>query len=217
MGNTAAVHARHSEPGALRTPQRRAFGYLQLQVCDSRVEFSARHDARKVLPGRAAETLAERRLETARAATTMLLTDSLLTTRRHLPKSGQPPTDFPLSGNSKIGSGLAQNAARRAISQKGAKLPIAYGGIRHDQTGSVAIHRREAIMNNITAVTNARWPTSTPALKKARAKGICPAGSPAALSPPAKPRPCNRPNENATSQGARCANPLRWLSFRTTS
>ena len=49
---------------------------------------------------------------------------------------------------------------------------------------------------------NMKCPVSTPRLKNSSAVGICPAGSPASLNPPAKPRPWTNPNVNATSHGA---------------
>src|ERR1051325_5398096 len=63
------------------------------------------------------------------------------------------------------------------------------------------IARRASAIDAITAAMKEKWPSSTPMLNNSSASGMCPCGSPASLSPPAKPRPCRRPNVNATSQG----------------
>ena len=42
-------------------------------------------------------------------------------------------------------------------------------------------------------------------LNSSSASGICPSGNPTSLNPPANPSPCNKPKENATSQGWRSA------------
>ena len=48
-------------------------------------------------------------------------------------------------------------------------------------------------------------PISTPTLNVNNASGISPRGNPISESALAKPKPCRRPNENATSQGRRAA------------
>ena len=56
---------------------------------------------------------------------------------------------------------------------------------------------------------NASWPISTPTLNANNASGMSPRGKPMSESAPAKPKPCRRPNENATNQGHRAVR-LGW-------
>lgn len=77
--------------------------------------------------------------------------------------------------------------------------------------------RWNLILANPADLVDLPRPTSTPALKKAKARGICPTGKPAALSPPAKPSPCRRPKVNATNHGFCCASPSGFPRLRRTS
>src|SRR5688572_6928236 len=103
-----------------------------------------------------------------------------------------------------------QNAASRSISQNIAVPPIAYGGSNRSQArdcgrnGDKRTRRsvqRPSAINANTAAIKLKWPTSTPILNSSSASGMCPSGNPTSLNPPANPKPCNNPNENATSHG----------------
>ncbi len=59
-------------------------------------------------------------------------------------------------------------------------------------------------------------PSSTPILKKSRAEGIVVCGRPISVRAPANPKPCNNPNENATTHGYVIVNdfsPLLYFSI----
>ena len=60
-----------------------------------------------------------------------------------------------------------------------------------------------------TAAMKTSCPISTPTLNVNNASGMSPRGRPISESAPAKPKPCRRPNENATSQGHRAVR-LGW-------
>ena len=62
--------------------------------------------------------------------------------------------------------------------------------------------RRRAIApSDSTAAMKASWPSSTPTLNAKSASGMSPCGSPISARAPAKPSPCRRPKEKATSHG----------------
>ena len=63
-------------------------------------------------------------------------------------------------------------------------------------------------MTTKTPPTNKSCPISTPTLKSNSAKGILSLGNPTSASAPAKPKPCNKPNVKATSQGYLTVSPF---------
>ena len=95
----------------------------------------------------------------------------------------------------------------RCITQNMAMPPMAYGGTLSAQLGTEILKRRTRANNSNTAPINIKCPLSTPRLKNKSAVGMCPAGKPISVSPPAKPKPWISPNANATTHGALAAKP----------
>src|SRR4029078_4357546 len=87
--------------------------------------------------------------------------------------------------------------------QDAAAQPAPSAAARGHHAGARIAARRTDQPIARTAAMNASCPISTPTLKKSSASGTAFCGTPTSLNAPAKPKPCNRPNENATSHGKR--------------
>ena len=97
------------------------------------------------------------------------------------------------------------------MTQKAARLPMAYGGTAQDHAGRgmlmrLVIRLASAIMVNTEAMKSS-WPISTPTLKNSSAIGIDVCGRPICANAPAKPKPCSRPKVKATIHGYRSVSP----------
>src|SRR5271165_7222089 len=107
--------------------------------------------------------------------------------------------------------------ATRCIVQHAPSDPTVYPGNAFTQRGQrISNWRNERSRSKINS-TNDTWPISTPTLNITSAKGISPAGRPSALSPLAKPKPCNSPNAKATIHGCRVVTLVWPLRERTIS
>ena len=71
--------------------------------------------------------------------------------------------------------------------------------------------------SSTNTITKPIWPSSTPTLKSSNASGISSFGRPSSARPVAKPRPCSRPNANATTHGWRIVKLLWPRQARTIS
>ena len=105
----------------------------------------------------------------------------------------------------------------RWIVQYAPRLPTAYPGRASTQRGQRTSSVRKARSSSTTRRTKATWPTSTPTLNSSSASGISAFGSPIALRPLAKPKPCSRPNANATTHGWRIVKLVSPRQTRTIS
>src|SRR5208337_489157 len=112
---------------------------------------------------------------------------------------------------------IPKSIAARWIVQNAPSDPTVYPGSAWTQRGQrISNWRKERSRSKIKS-TNDTWPISTPTLNITSAKGISPAGRPSALSPLAKPKPCNSPNAKATIHGCRVVTLVWPLRERTIS
>src|SRR3984893_5596863 len=112
---------------------------------------------------------------------------------------------------------MPKRIAARWIVQNAPSDPTGYPGSAWIQRGQrISNWRKERSRSKINS-TNDNWPISTPTLNITSAKGISAAGTPRALSPLAKPKPCNSPKAKATIHGCRMVMPVLPLPERTIS
>jgi len=93
-------------------------------------------------------------------------------------------------------------AARWAV-QSAPSDPTVYPGSAWIQRGQRISNWWNERSSSKTSSTNDNWPISTPTLNITSVTGISAAGTPRALSPLAKPKPCNSPKAKATTHGCR--------------